>query len=78
MTSRSRGVQRWEQLVDDGSGGRGDVDEELATILRVWLAAHQVSLFEVVEQRGHRPGIKNRRYLVALASGGGPRALEPG
>jgi hypothetical protein len=50
------GVHRGEELVDDGLGGRGDVDEELAAILGVWLAAYQAALLEGVEQRGHRPG----------------------
>lgn len=44
------GVERGEKLVEDCLGGGGDVDEELAAILRVWLAAYEASLLEVVEQ----------------------------
>ena len=44
------GVQRWEQILDDGPGGGGDVDEELAAILRVGLSPDEATPLEVVEQ----------------------------
>jgi len=44
------GVQGWEQVVDDGLGGGGDVDEELAAIVGVGLSADEASFLEVVEQ----------------------------
>jgi hypothetical protein len=47
-------MERWEKLVDDRFGGGGDIDEELAAIVRVGLASYQGSLLEVVEQRCHR------------------------
>ena len=44
------GVQGWEQLIDDGLGIGRDVDEELASVVGVWLAADEIPLLEVVEQ----------------------------
>ena len=65
-------VQRWQELVDDQLGVRGDVDEELAPVAGVRQAPDEAALLEGVEQGGHaarrdEQALGNYRRLQRLA-----------